>query len=228
LTSGFYGDAEQEEMMTTPLIVQQTMPGSRGEHDLQERYGTRSRAEAFYTKQVLRYLNPPMCAFIARQEMFFLSTADSQGECDVSFRAGEAGFVHVLNERILVYPEYRGNGVLASLGNISENPHAGLLFIDFFHDKIGLHVNGAAKILSNEQLLTFPAISAALLADRAETGGRRPERWVMVGVEEAYIHCSKHIPRLKKAGEEVRHWGSEDVRAKGGDYFQAKSAPRDL
>jgi len=214
--------------MTTPLILQPTMPGSRGEHELQERYGTRSRAEAFYRHQVLAYLNPQMCTFIARQEMFFLSTADGHGECDVSFRAGEAGFVHVLDEKTLVYPEYRGNGVLASLGNIAENPHAGLLFIDFFRDKVGLHVNGAARILSNEELLTSPKISAALRADIAETGGRRPERWVQVTVEESYIHCAKHIPRLEKAGEEARPWGTDDVRAKGGDYFRAKSAPRNL
>ena len=70
--------------------------------------------------------------------------------------------------------------------------------------------------------------SAALQAEIAETGGRRPERWVLVTVEEAYIHCSKHIPRLSKAGEEVRHWGTDDLRAKGGDYFQAKCAPRSL
>ena len=224
--------------MITSLIVQhnipcasaeqQTLPGSRGEHDLQVRYGTRSRAEAFYKHQVLSYLNPQMCTFIARQEMFFLSTADGHGECDTSFRAGEAGFVHVLNEKMLVYPEYRGNGVLASLGNIAENPHAGLLFIDFFRDKVGLHINGAARILSNEELLACPDFSAALRADTAETGGRRPERWVLVTVEEAYIHCAKHIPRLEKAGEEVRPWGTDDVRAKGGDYFQAKSAPRNL
>jgi hypothetical protein len=50
---------------------------------------------------------------------------------------------------------------------------------------------------------------------------------VLVTVEEAYIHCSKHIPRLEKAGE-VRQWGTDDVRAKGGDYFQAKSSPRNL
>ena len=228
LMSGLLSDAEQEEMMTIPLIIQQPLPGSRGEHDLQERYGSRSRAEAFYKNQVLRYLNPQMRSFIARQEMFFLSTADAHGECDVSFRAGEAGFVHVLDERILVYPEYRGNGVLASLGNIAENPHAGLLFIDFIRDKIGLHVNGAAWILSNEELLARSDFSAALLADIAETGGRRPERWVLVTVKEAYIHCSKHIPRLEKAGEEVRPWGTDDVGAKGGDYFQAKSAPRSL
>ena len=115
--------------MNTPLIPQ-TMLGSCGEHDLQERYGNRKRADAFYKHQMLSYLNPQMRTFIARQEMFFLSTADGHGECDVSFRAGEAGFVHVLDEKILVYPEYRGNGVMASLGNITENSHAGLLFVD--------------------------------------------------------------------------------------------------
>jgi predicted pyridoxine 5'-phosphate oxidase superfamily flavin-nucleotide-binding protein len=215
-------------MMTTPLITPQTMPGSCGEHDLQERYGTRARAEGFYNKQMLSYLNPQMRTFIARQEMFFIATADSHGECDVSFRAGEAGFVYVLSEKILVYPEYRGNGVMASQGNIAENPHAGLLFVDFVRDKVGLHVNGEAQICSNEELLACPDLSEALRADIAETGGRRPDRWVLITVEEAYIHCSKHIPRLQKAEEEVRHWGTDDVRAKGGDYFQAKSSPRSL
>ena len=104
--------------------------------------------------------------------MFFLSTADRHGDCDVSFRAGGAGFVHVVNEKMLLFPEYRGNGVLASLGNIAENAHAGLLFIDFIRDKIGLHVNGAARILSNEELLASPDCSAALRADIAEKGGR--------------------------------------------------------
>src|SRR2546426_9117549 len=136
-------------MMTTPLIVQQTMPGSRGEHDLQERYGNRKRAEGFYKNQMLTYLNPQMRTFIARQEMLFLSTADGHGECDVSFRAGEAGFVHVLNEKNLVYPEYRGNGGTASLGHIAEKPPAALLFVDLLQDKVGLHVNRAARVLSH-------------------------------------------------------------------------------
>src|SRR5258708_26792783 len=105
---------------------------------------------------------------------------------------------------------------MASLGKITENSPAGLLFVDFMRDKIGLHVNGAARILSNEELLARPDFSAALRAEIAETGGRRPERWVLVTVEEAYIHCSKHIPRLEKAGEEVRNWGTDDGRAKGG------------
>jgi uncharacterized protein len=58
----------------------------------------------------------------------------------------------VLDEKTLAYPEYRGNGVMSSLGNISENPHVGLLFVDFT-DKIGLHVNGRARIVENDEFL---------------------------------------------------------------------------
>ena len=122
-------------------------------------------------------------------------------------------------------PRQRGHG---SLANITENPHAGLLFVDFIQDKVGLHVNGAARILSNKEVLACPDLADTLRAEIAAVGGRRPERWVLVTVEEAYIHCSKHIPRLEKVGKEVRQWGTDDVRAKGGDYFRAKSAQEPL
>ncbi len=200
-------------------------PGSPGEHVVQDRCGTGERAQAFYDHQWLDYLNPLMRGFLGRQEMVFIATADSQGDCDASFRAGPPGFVQVLGEKTLTYPEYRGNGVMASLGNITENPHIGLLFIDFFEAKVGLHVNGRAQILSSEELLQRPDLSEALRADIAIEGGRRPEQWVLVTVEEAYIHCSKHIPLLRKQEQEV-YWGTDSVRAKGGDYFKAKDSPR--
>ena len=74
--------------------------------------------------QVLGYLNPWMQAFITKQEMMFVGTADRHGEADTSFRAGLTGFVRLLDEKTLAYPEFRGNGVMSSLGNICENRHA--------------------------------------------------------------------------------------------------------
>ncbi len=44
-------------------------------------------------------------------------------------------------------------------------------------------------------------------------------------VEEAYIHCSKHIPRLAPVPRS-RAWGTDDVKRKGGDFFGAKATPR--
>jgi predicted pyridoxine 5'-phosphate oxidase superfamily flavin-nucleotide-binding protein len=201
--------------------VEQTAcrPGCQGEHDLQEKYGTRARADRFYSQQVLDHLNEKMRDFVSRQEMLFVATSDRHGECDNTFRAGPPGFIQVLDERNLAYPEYRGNGVMASLGNISENANVGLLMIDFVKDAIGLHVNGSAQIVEDADMRTaYPDLSV----DPAP--GRRPERWVWVAVAEAYIHCSKHIPLLRKLDKAI-HWGTDDVAQKGGDYFGAKQEP---
>ncbi|MCP2291198.1 pyridoxamine 5'-phosphate oxidase family protein [Nocardia amikacinitolerans] len=200
------------------------MPGTRcgsdGEHELQERYGTQGRADRFYADQVVDRLNETMIEFIGRMDMAFIATADKHGECDNSFRAGPPGFLHVLDDRTVAYPEYRGNGVMASLGNILENPHVGILLIDFVRDLIGLHINGSARIVEDETLRrTVPDLPA-------NVKGRAAELWVVVDVEEAYIHCRKHIPHLVPAEREQREWGTDNVRAKGGDYFGVKAQAR--
>ena len=169
------------------------MNGSDGERTLQRRYGSQARAQHFYEKQLLDHLNEAMREFVARQEMMFLATADARGECDNSFRAGPPGFVRTLGPDRLTWPEYRGNGVMASLGNIAENGHVGLLFVDFFDDGVGLHVNGSARIVEDAEMR---AAYRNLPVDPVR--GRRAERWVLTRVHEAYIHCSKFIPRLVK------------------------------
>ncbi len=183
------------------------LPGSRGEHFLQCALETRDRATRFYSDQVLDHLNPAMAEFVGRMEMAFISTADADGECDSSLRAGPAGFIRVLDSRTVVYPEYRGNGVMASLGNIMENPHVGMLMVDFADELIGLHVNGKARIAPREEF---------------ESEDKKVERWVVVTVQEAYVHCRKHIPRMVPV-DRVRHWGTDDVKRKGGDFFGVKA-----
>jgi predicted pyridoxine 5'-phosphate oxidase superfamily flavin-nucleotide-binding protein len=191
-------------------------PGSEGEHRLQDACGTRDRAERFYNDQFCDRLLPRMVEFVHRMEMVFIATADAGGDCDASLRAGSPGFLRVLDDRTLAYPEYRGNGVMASLGNLSENPHIGLLMIDFVEDLIGLHVNGRAHVLDTETFATrYPGHG-----EQAE--GRRVERWVVVDVVEAYIHCRKHIPRMQRLPQK-RAWGTDDPARKGGDYFRART-----
>jgi uncharacterized protein len=196
-------------------------PGSKGEHNLQKKLGTEKRALAFYNSQLLNHLNPEMCQFISEQEMVFISTSDSKGECDASFRAGHAGFVSVIDKNTLIFPEYRGNGVLASLGNISENPHIGMCFIDFCQNSIGLHVNGKAVIVFNEELKAHYALPRENKLSPKNSGLGTPVSWVKVGVEEAYIHCSKHIPLMQKRDKTI-HWETDDEKLKGGDFFNAK------
>lgn len=205
----------------TPSIL----PGSEGEHELQEKFAAKPRAMNFYNKQVLSFLAPEMQKFIEKQEFLFVSTSDANGECDCTSKLGEAGFIRVLNEKHLMYPEYRGNGVYASLGNISENPHIAMLIIDFYHDTIGLHVNGKARIIENEALLQFKDnIPASVIAEITKEGNKKPERWVIVEVEEAYVQCSKHIPLLKKLDKRV-DWGTDSEVEKKVDYFQLQDIP---
>jgi truncated hemoglobin YjbI len=201
------------------------LPGSDGEHALQAKYASEDRANGFYARQVLNFLAPRMREFIARQEFMFVGTADRHGECDCSPRFGEPGFIRVLGKKHLLYPEYRGNGVFASLGNISENPHIALLILDFYRDCVGLHVNGKARIAQSDELEAFAhKLPRDVLAELTKDGKRRPNAWVMVEVEEAYIQCSKHVPLLKKLERPI-DWGTDSVAAKKGDYFQLKDIP---
>lgn len=196
------------------------LPGSAGEHALQRTYGSSQRAERFYHDQMLDHLNEDMIEFVGRMDMAFIATADAQGEADCSFRAGAPGFIQVLDSKRIAYPEYRGNGVMASLGNISENPHIGIMLMDFVRAQIGLHLNGRARIVEDAELRAeFDGIPEAFVR------GRTPERWVVVEVTEAYIHCRKHIPRMKPV-ERHRAWGTDDTKRKGGDYFRVREQRR--
>ena len=198
--------------------------GPRGERELQAAYGTEERATRFYNKQVFDHLNPKMLSYLLRQEMMFVASSNANGECNCSLRSGPPGFVHTLDLKTLVYPEYRGNGVMATLGNITENPHIGLFFPDFYKSTVGLHINGRATIVENQELRRWNNLTREVRKATLITIGKRPERWVSIAVEEAYIHCSKHIPRLEPAGGKL-FWGSDDKIEKGGDYFHEQSEP---
>ena len=184
-------------------------PGSDGEHELQRELGTAARADRFYDDQVRDHLNPQMRDFVRRQQMFFLATSDASGACDSTLRAGPPGFLEVLDGSTVAWPEFRGNGVMASLGNISENPHVGILMVDFVRDTVGLHVNGTARLME-------PAAAAQAGLESRSPAGRGVRFWVVVDVDEAYIHCSKHIPRFAELPAED---AASVRRAKTADYF---------
>ncbi len=196
--------------------------GTVGERHMQRHARTRAQARAFYSGQMRDRLYPAMRKFLARMELMFIATADASGECDSSVRAGPPGFVRVLDERTVAYPEYRGNGVMASLGNIIENGHVGLLLVDFMRSSVGLHLNGPARVVENRDMLARSGLPETIRADCLKARPR-VERWVVVEIREAYIHCAKHLPRFKKLPKPI-HWGTDSARHKGGDFFQVRPA----
>jgi len=240
------GDREQDrsngtERAALPASGEPSAPAadaaalsSPGERALQAKYAKTTHALAFYKHQVIDHLNEAMRAFVGRMEMAFVATAGADGECHASFRAGHAGFVKALDAQTLIYPEYRGNGVMSSLGNIFENPHVALMFVDFSGDQIGLHLNGRARILENDELLEFlrrhPAAEMvskdAVLSDIMNSDGGHLERWVMVTITRAFVHCSKHIPPMGRLDHDIQ-WGVETVHhVHGGDYFSIAHGPK--
>jgi predicted pyridoxine 5'-phosphate oxidase superfamily flavin-nucleotide-binding protein len=123
-----------------------------GARRLQDRFDTRRLAG--WAENTLRpAFTETDRAFIAGSCLFFLATADAAGRPECSYRGGLPGFVRVGEDGTsLAFPNYDGNGMYKSLGNILVNPHVGLIFIDFERQK-RLRVNGVASLHEADPLL---------------------------------------------------------------------------
>jgi uncharacterized protein len=123
--------------------------GSRG---LQDRFDTRRIADRLEEKTVRDSIDDDDRAFIEARDMFFIATADADGKPQSSYKGGDAGFVRVLDERTIAFPNYDGNGMYLTMGNLAVNPQVGLLFIDFEARK-RMRLNGVASIDEHDPLL---------------------------------------------------------------------------
>ncbi len=122
-----------------------------GMRQLQDRRDTRRLADRLEQVTVRSAFTDEDRAFIERCSMFFVATADAHGCPDCSYKGGLPGFVRVLDDRTLVIPDYDGNGMYRTWGNVLVNPHVGLLFVDFEHPK-RMRVNGTAQLREDDPL----------------------------------------------------------------------------
>jgi predicted pyridoxine 5'-phosphate oxidase superfamily flavin-nucleotide-binding protein len=109
--------------------------------------------------------------FIEARDMFFLATADADGQPQCSYKGGDPGFVRVLDASTLAFPVYDGNGMFLSIGNATENPRVGLLFIDFATGS-RLRLTGEASIDPDDQLT--PELPGARLVVRVRASAVFP------------------------------------------------------
>jgi predicted pyridoxine 5'-phosphate oxidase superfamily flavin-nucleotide-binding protein len=84
-------------------------------------------------------------AWIGNADTLFIASFHPEGGADASHRGGLPGFVHVLDDRGLVFPDYPGNAMFNTLGNLVEYPRVGLLFVDFATGDV-LQVTGRARL----------------------------------------------------------------------------------
>ena len=122
-----------------------------GMRQLQDQRETRPLADRLEQVTVRTTFTEEDRAFIERSPMFFMATADGQGRPDCSYKGGLPGFVRAVDERTLAFPDYDGNGMYRSLGNVLVNAQVGLLFLDFEQPK-RLRVNGTASVNAEDAL----------------------------------------------------------------------------
>lgn len=152
-----------------------------GERELQDRFDTRRLADRLAEKAVKETLGPGAKEFIESADMFFLATADDQGRPSCSYKGGDPGFVRVIDERTIAFPNYDGNGMYVSMGNTLRNPHVGLLFIDFQQQQ-RLRLNGVASIDENDPLMAeYPEAQFV----------------VRVSVRETFPNCPRYIHKYE-------------------------------
>jgi predicted pyridoxine 5'-phosphate oxidase superfamily flavin-nucleotide-binding protein len=154
-----------------------------GSRRLQDRFDTRRLADRLDERFVQRArIDADDRAFIERMDMFFLATADADGRPQCSYKGGDPGFVRVLDERTVAFPNYDGNGMYLSMGNLLVNPHVGMLFVDFAAERPSrLRLNGSATIDPHDELAgAWPGAQFV----------------VRVAATEVFPNCPRYIHRL--------------------------------
>lgn len=121
-----------------------------GQRALQDRFDTRRLADRL-DEATTDLIGDAYREFIEARDMFFLATTDADGHPQCSYKGGEPGFVRVVDEHTIAFPLYDGNGMFLSTGNLTVNPHVGILFVDL-EGGSRLRFNGVAKVDPDDPL----------------------------------------------------------------------------
>lgn len=125
--------------------------------------------------------------YLAGLPFFFIATSNKDGHCDASFRGREVDvlgprpLVWVPDPKTIIFPDFSGNGLYNSLGNIYQNPHIGMLFMDFERQS-RLRINGGAEVFDAD--------------DTIVSVWPKAQAYVKVSIQQAYGNCQARIPRM--------------------------------
>ena len=155
-----------------------------GNRQLQDAFHSRRIADRLEDKLTRTAFTADDRAFIESAIYFFIATADADGRPDCSFKGGAPGFVRVTAPDEIAFPDYDGNGMFKSLGNLTVNAQVGLLFIDLHEKPRRLRVNGEAKVSRDDPLLAR-TVGAQLI--------------VRVQARAIFPNCPRYIPKLQLA-----------------------------
>src|SRR5215469_1649092 len=153
-----------------------------GNRRLQDVFDSRRISDRLEVKLTRREFTPDDKAFIESVSYFFLATADAAGQPDCSYKGGMPRFVRITGPSELAFPDYDGNGMFKSLGNLLVNPKIGLLFIAMNDKPKRLRINGSARVSDTDPLLG-KTVGAQLI--------------VRVEARAIFPNCPRYIPAMQ-------------------------------
>jgi predicted pyridoxine 5'-phosphate oxidase superfamily flavin-nucleotide-binding protein len=151
-----------------------------GNRSFQDEFGSRRLADRLEERSRSEFTDEDK-SYIESSIYFFIATADASGHPDCSFKGGAPGFVRVTAPSELAFPDYDGNGMFKSIGNLAVNPHVGLLFIAMHGKPKRLRINGEARIDHADALLS-EIVGAQMI--------------VRIKVNVIFPNCPRYIPSL--------------------------------
>lgn len=186
-----------------------------GQRTVQSRFASTALADRLEQVTHRTALTQADAEFINAASFFFLATADAAGRPDCSYKGGAPGFVRVSAPDLIVFPDYDGNGMFRSLGNMTVNPAVALLFIAMDAMPKRLRVNGRAMIAFDDPMMADFAGAQAL---------------IRVTPEHIFPNCPRYIHDLGAGAESpyAPHAGAAPVEPawKSFDAFKDVVPPR--
>jgi hypothetical protein len=185
-----------------------------GNRAFQDEFGSRRLADRLEQLSRAEFTDDDK-HYIESSIYFFIATADASGHPDCSFKGGAPGFVRITGPSELAFPDYDGNGMFKSIGNLAVNPHVALLFIAMHGTPKRLRVNGEARV-DRDDVLLAGSVGAQMI--------------VRVKANVIFPNCPRYIPSLSLAEPSVYvpHAGVPPVEPawKGFDAFKDVVPPR--
>src|ERR1700688_2489795 len=186
-----------------------------GNRQLQDRFDSRRISDRLEEKLTRTAFSADDKAFIESAAYFFLATADAEGRPDCSFKRGMPGFVRMTGPSELAFPDYDGNGMFKSLGNLIVNPNIGLLFIALHDKPRRLRVNGQARVSDADPLLK-ETVGAQLI--------------VRVAARAIFPNCPRYILNMRMTAPSIstqqQKCDAPEPAWKGFDSFKGFVHPR--
>jgi predicted pyridoxine 5'-phosphate oxidase superfamily flavin-nucleotide-binding protein len=129
-------------------------------------------------------VTPELTAFLAGLDMFYLGTANAEGQPYIQYRGGAPGFLKVVDDKTLGFADFGGNRQYITLGNLSENPKAFIFLMDYVNSR-RIKLWGTARVVDNDPDLLEQ------LQDEVYPG--RVERAILFSIEAWDVNCPQHI-----------------------------------